>query len=73
LNSIEKKMNIKYSDEMREAYKTVGGTPHLDGNYTVFGEVIEGFEVIDSIAAVKGDSRNRPMENIRMTVTLVKK
>jgi cyclophilin family peptidyl-prolyl cis-trans isomerase len=59
-------------DSLREIYKTVGGTPHLDTNYTVFGEVIEGFNVIDSIAGVKTDPNNRPLKDIKMTVEIVK-
>ena len=59
-------------EALREVYKTIGGTPHLDTNYTVFGEVVEGMEVIDKIAAVERDENNRPLEDIRMVVELVK-
>jgi len=59
-------------ENIREVYKTIGGTPHLDGNYTVFGEVIEGLDVVDSIAAVKTDKFDRPVENIKMTIEVVK-
>lgn len=55
-----------------QTYTMVGGTPHLDGSYTVFGEVIEGLEIIDKIAAVKTDARNRPLEDVRMKVYLEK-
>lgn len=48
----------------REVYKTIGGTPHLDQNYTVFGQVIEGLEVVDSIAKVKTDKWDRPLKNV---------
>lgn len=61
----------KFSQYQVDTYTTVGGTPHLDGTYTVFGEVIEGLEVIDKIAGVKTDKRDRPLENIRMKVKLV--
>lgn len=61
----------KFSQYQVDTYTTIGGTPHLDGTYTVFGEVIEGLEVIDKIAGVKTDKRDRPLENIRMKVTLV--
>jgi cyclophilin family peptidyl-prolyl cis-trans isomerase len=57
----------------REIYKTVGGTPHLDQNYTVYGEVITGIDIVDQIAAVKKDARDRPLQNVPMTVTLLKK
>lgn len=59
--------------DQREVYKTVGGVPHLDQNYTVFGEVEKGMEVIDSIAAVKKDRNDRPLQDVRMKVRLKKK
>jgi cyclophilin family peptidyl-prolyl cis-trans isomerase len=62
----------KFNAYQVETYTTVGGTPHLDGTYTVFGEVTEGLEVIDKIAAVKTDQRNRPLEDIRMKIRIVK-
>jgi len=57
----------------REWYKSVGGTPHLDQNYTVYGEVVSGLDMVDRIAAVKKDERDRPVTDIPMTVTLVSK
>jgi len=63
---------FKFTDQQRKIYTTVGGTPFLDGNYTVFGEVIKGLEVLDKIAAVKTDENNRPTEDIKMTVTILK-
>jgi len=48
----------------KEAYTTVGGTPHLDGQYTVFGEVIEGLDVLDKIAAVKTNDFDRPVKDV---------
>jgi len=50
----------------RQIYRTIGGTPHLDQNYTVYGEVIKGIEVIDSIAAVQTDSLDRPITDVRI-------
>ncbi|SFT03194.1 peptidylprolyl isomerase [Sphingobacterium wenxiniae] len=61
----------KFSPEQREAYKTVGGTPHLDGNYTVFGELLNGIETIDKIAEVKTDERDRPLQDVRMSMTVL--
>lgn len=61
---------VKFTDEQREAYKTVGGTPFLDNDYTVFGEVIEGLEIIDEIAKVKTDRGDRPEDDLKMTVTV---
>ena len=54
-----------------EAYTTVGGVPFLDYEYTVFGEVVEGLEVIDKIAAVEKDRRDRPVQDIKMTIKVV--
>ena len=60
----------KFSAVQRKIYTTIGGTPHLDGNYTVFGEVIEGMNVIDSIAAQKTDKNDRPLTDIKMKIKL---
>ena len=57
----------KIPDDYRKVYTTLGGVPHLDGNYTVFGEVIGGISVIDSIAAVatsKGEDKDRPLKDV---------
>lgn len=58
------------TEEMKKAYTTVGGAPHLDGDYTVFGKIIKGLDVIDKIAAVQRDGSDRPAEDVRMTVTV---
>jgi hypothetical protein len=62
----------KFSPEKRKAYTTVGGSPHLDGSYTVFGEVIEGLDVIDKIANAPRDKFDRPLNNISMKIRLLK-
>jgi cyclophilin family peptidyl-prolyl cis-trans isomerase len=68
LDSVETyRLKRKIPAEQREVYKTLGGVPHLDQNYTVYGEVVKGIEVIDKIAAVttsKGADRDRPVENV---------
>lgn len=68
LDSVETfRLKRKIPASQREVYKTLGGVPHLDQNYTVFGEVVKGLDVIDRIAAVptsKGVDRDRPLENV---------
>lgn len=61
----------KIPPHQREVYKTLGGTPHLDQTYTVFGEVISGIAVIDSIAAVATDRHDRPLQDQRMEMVLL--
>lgn len=73
LNSIEKRTGIKYTAEQREVYKTMGGTPRLDQAYTVFGEVYDGLNVVDSIAQVAKDRNDRPLKDARMTIKEGKK
>ncbi len=57
----------------REYYKSTGGAPHLDQNYTVYGEVVTGIDMVDRIAAVKKDANDRPVEDVPMTVELLSK
>jgi peptidylprolyl isomerase len=66
------KRKFVFSPEARKTYTTVGGTPHLDGNYTVFGEVVEGLDVVDKIASQKTDPNSRPFNDIRFTISIVK-
>src|SRR6186713_1593153 len=74
LDSVEKfRLNgRKIPAEQREVYKTIGGTPHLDQGYTVYGEVIKGLDVLDKIAAVqtsRGQDRDRPLQDVRIIKT----
>jgi peptidyl-prolyl cis-trans isomerase B (cyclophilin B) len=74
LNVIEsKRMKFKIPEWQREVYKTIGGSPHLDRNYTVYGEVVSGLEMVDNIALQPTGKGDRPNENIKMTVTVLKK
>jgi cyclophilin family peptidyl-prolyl cis-trans isomerase len=59
---------FKYTQEQRDVYKNTGGTPHLDQGYTVFGEVVEGLDVLDKIAAVPTGKSDRPVNDLRMFV-----
>lgn len=68
----DKKPAYAFSEHQIKTYTTVGGTPHLDGTYTVFGEVTEGLDVIDKIAAVKTDGNNRPIKDVRMKMRVEK-
>ena len=57
---------VKLTDAQREAYTTVGGTPHLDGTYTVFGEVVEGMDVVAKIETTATGAQDRPKEDIKI-------
>lgn len=64
---------FKYTDEQKQIYKTIGGTSQLDMNYTVFGEVIEGLAVVDSIAAQPVARGNRPLQDVMMNMEVIQK
>jgi len=66
LNKMEQERNITLTPEQRQAYMTQGGTPHLDGAYTVFGEVVKGKKVVDKIQFVLTDVYDRPVKNIKI-------
>lgn len=71
---VESMDNYSYPEAHREIYKTLGGAAHLDQNYTVFGEVIQGMDVVDSIAAVSTNERDKPIKDIRIiTAKLIKR
>jgi len=56
----------RFTEQQRSDYKAIGGTPHLDSEYTVFGEVVEGLDVVDKISKTKTGSMDRPTEDIRI-------
>lgn len=79
LDDVQKRLDkqtvgeVKLTPEVREVYKAVGGTPHLDGQYTVFGEVVEGLDVVKDIEWVDTDENARPKEDIRIIRAVVVK
>ena len=72
LDAMENQKGIKYTPAQRAAYKSKGGTPFLDMEYTVFGEVVSGLDVIDKIGALPGNQYNRPNQDVLMTMELMK-
>lgn len=68
LDAMEQAKGFKYTPAQREKYKKLGGTPMLDGDYTVFGEVVNGLDVVDKIANVEKDSRDRPLKDVKMKI-----
>jgi len=72
LNILAQRGMAAFTEESAEIYTTLGGTPHLDGSYTVFGEVIEGLEIIDIIASSPCDAYNRPIEDVIYSISIIK-
>lgn len=72
LTNMSKRSGFSYSDQAIQDYGTIGGTPHLDGGYTVFGEVISGLEVVDKIAAVQTGMGDVPVKEVKMNISVVK-
>ena len=71
LDQISAKTSYVYTYEQKQVYATLGGTPHLDGDYTVFGEVIMGIEVVDLIGAVETAPGDKPIKDITMTMEIL--
>lgn len=71
LNMLQARMGKQFNQTQKDAYVNEGGVPFLDYEYTVFGQVIEGLEVIDKIAKVQKDRFDRPVEDVKMTISIV--
>jgi cyclophilin family peptidyl-prolyl cis-trans isomerase len=72
LDMLEKKKGFKYTAEQRAAYLEHGGTPFLDRDYSVYGRLVSGFDVLDQIARAPKDARDRPTKDIKMTVKVIR-
>jgi peptidyl-prolyl cis-trans isomerase B (cyclophilin B) len=66
LNSMSARSGIKYNDAQKELYATLGGVPHLDGGYTVFGELVTGFDVLDKIGNTQTGAGDRPVKEMKI-------
>lgn len=71
LDKIEQKYHNHFTSEQRNVYRTIGGTPFLDGHYTVFGEIVKGMDLIDKITAVNVDKNGNPDNPVWMNVTVL--
>lgn len=72
INILTQRGVATFTEESAQIYTTLGGTPHLDGAYTVFGEVVEGLGILDSIASRPTDAYNRPIEDVIYSISIIK-
>ncbi len=73
LDALEKRNGKEFSADARKIYKEIGGTPSLDQNYTVFGQLVSGWEVLDLIAGQQKDKSDRPLTKVRLKVSVLSK
>lgn len=71
VSEISKLQPIRFTEEQRKAYTSIGGYPSLDNNYTIFGEVTEGMGIVDQIASQPRDKNDRPLKDIKFTISLI--
>ncbi|PKP53459.1 MAG: peptidylprolyl isomerase [Bacteroidetes bacterium HGW-Bacteroidetes-1] len=71
LNMMSQRSGVTYTEDQKKTYASVGGTPHLDGAYTIFGEVVDGFDVIDKIAAVRTGPGDKPLDDVTMRIEIL--
>jgi len=71
LDAIEKKLGLHFTETQRETYRTIGGTPFLDQNYTVFGEIVKGMDFIDKVTAVTVNKDGNPDKEVWMKITVL--
>jgi cyclophilin family peptidyl-prolyl cis-trans isomerase len=69
LQQIEREKGIQYSEAQKQRYLTEGGTPHLDGEHTVFGRLVSGFDVLDRLSQVPTDESDWPLQRLEMQVS----
>jgi peptidyl-prolyl cis-trans isomerase B (cyclophilin B) len=72
MEQMNENRNPKWTEEQIELYTTVGGTPHLDGGYTVFGHVVSGLDVVEKISLLPTDRSDRPLEDVRMSMKIIR-
>ncbi len=72
LDRMEQQRGVTFSPDQRQAYTSIGGTPHLDGGYTVFGQVVQGLDVVERIAAVQTGPGDRPLQDVSLKIVVLK-
>lgn len=73
LDSLEEKKEVRFTEEQKKQYLTIGGLPRLDGDYTIFGEVTEGMDVVLAISRQKTDTQDFPLKKVAFSITKIQK